>query len=54
MQDMNAQAACDNAELMSPSKLESQKVMSENLNGDLMNKKIISYKTKAPSAPEGM
>lgn len=44
----------DEEELMSPSKLEYQKVMSENLNGgDINGKKIISYKTKAPSAPEG-
>ncbi|KAL4236611.1 ubiquitin-protein transferase activating protein [Mactra antiquata] len=53
MQDMNSQGSCENTDFMSPSKIESQKVMSENLNGDLMNKKIISYKTKAPSAPEG-
>lgn len=40
-------------EMMSPSKKEFQSAMSENLNGDLMNSKIISYKNKAPSAPEG-
>ena len=40
-------------EMMSPSKKEFQAAMSENLNGDLMSSKIISYKNKAPSAPEG-
>jgi len=40
-------------EMMSPSKKEFQTAMSENLNGDLMSSKIISYKNKAPSAPEG-
>ena len=44
----------EDEELMSPSKLEYRKVMGENLNGDIQNKKIISYKTKAPVAPEGM
>lgn len=40
--------------LLSPSQKEYQKLMSENLNGtDISNNKIISYKTKAPSAPEG-
>lgn len=40
--------------LLSPSQKEYQKVMSENLNGtDISSNKIISYKTKAPSAPEG-
>lgn len=44
----------DNPELLSPSQKEFQKVMSENLNGaDIMSNKIISYKNKAPSAPEG-
>ena len=44
----------EDEEMMSPSKLEYRKVMGENLNGDIQNKKIISYKTKAPAAPEGM
>lgn len=40
--------------LLSPSQKEYQRVMSENLNGtDISSNKIISYKTKAPSAPEG-
>ncbi|XP_061197226.1 cell division cycle protein 20 homolog [Saccostrea echinata] len=40
--------------LLSPSQKEYQKIMSENLNGaDISNNKIISYKTKAPGAPEG-
>lgn len=44
----------DNPELLSPSQQEFQKVMSENLNGaDIMSNKIISYKNKAPNAPEG-
>lgn len=43
----------EDVEMMSPSKLEYQKVMGENLHGDIQNKKIISYKTKAPAAPEG-
>ncbi|XP_045160528.2 cell division cycle protein 20 homolog [Mercenaria mercenaria] len=53
MQEANQVQSSEDAEMMSPSKLEYQKVMNENLNGDLNNKKIISYKTKAPSAPEG-
>lgn len=44
----------ENPDLLSPSQQEYQKVMSENLNGaDIMSNKIISYKNKAPSAPEG-
>ncbi|KAK3602383.1 hypothetical protein CHS0354_026271 [Potamilus streckersoni] len=43
----------ENLDLMSPSKMEYQKIMSENLHGDLLNSKIISYKSKAPGAPEG-
>ena len=40
--------------MMSPSKLEFQKSMTENLNGaEAMSSKIISYKAKAPQAPEG-
>jgi len=46
-------AKLTNDEMISPSKLEYQKVMSENLNGELNNKKIISYKAKVPTAPEG-
>ncbi|XP_052774449.1 cell division cycle protein 20 homolog [Mya arenaria] len=52
-QDTNSQQQSENAEMMSPSKLEYQKVMSENLNGDLASKKIISYKGNLPNAPEG-
>lgn len=45
----------ENPELLSPSQQEFQKVMSENLNGaDIMSNKIISYKNKAPNAPEGI
>jgi hypothetical protein len=44
----------ENADLLSPSQQQYQKVMSENLNGaDIMSNKIISYKSKAPSVPEG-
>ena len=55
MQESQA-GACgggDDAEMMSPSKLEHQQIMSQNLNGDIQNKKIISYQSKAPNAPEG-
>lgn len=40
--------------MMSPSKVEFQRAMGDNLNGDLMNYKIIAYKNKAPNVPEGM
>ena len=40
-------------EMMSPSQVEYQRVMSENLNGDRLSHRIISYKEKAPTAPEG-
>ncbi|KAK3090351.1 hypothetical protein FSP39_011110 [Pinctada imbricata] len=41
-------------ELLSPSQKEYQRVMAENLNGtDVMENKIISYKQKAPAAPDG-
>ena len=33
---------------------EYQQAMNENLNGDAMQNKIISYRPKPPSAPEGM
>ena len=52
MSGNDAQNADDN--MLSPSQREFQKVMSENLNGtDVMGNKIISYKQKAPAAPEG-
>ena len=38
---------------LSPSQKDYQHAMNENLNGDAFNGKIIAYKTKAPSAPEG-
>ncbi|XP_050400761.1 cell division cycle protein 20 homolog [Patella vulgata] len=38
--------------LLSPSEKEYKRVMNENLNGDLMSSKILSFKAKAPSAPE--
>ncbi|XP_046554597.1 cell division cycle protein 20 homolog [Haliotis rubra] len=40
-------------ELLSPTQQEYQRVMSDNLNGELLNSKIIAYKSKAPQAPEG-
>lgn len=40
-------------EMMSPSQAEYQRVMSENLNGDRLSHRIMSYKDKAPTAPEG-
>lgn len=44
----------ENTEVLSPAKQEYQRVMEENLNGDLLSNKIISYKAKAPQAPEGI
>jgi len=43
----------ENQAMMSPSQLEYKAVMNENLNGDLMDKKILSFKEKPPQAPEG-
>jgi hypothetical protein len=43
----------DAQEMMSPSQVEYQRVMSENLNGDRLSHRIMSYKDKAPTAPEG-
>ncbi|KAI8509619.1 PREDICTED: cell division cycle protein 20 homolog [Branchiostoma belcheri] len=40
-------------EVLSPSKQQYQEVMSENLNGNVVNSKILAYKNKAPQAPEG-
>ncbi|XP_064625021.1 cell division cycle protein 20 homolog [Lineus longissimus] len=40
-------------ELTSPSKLHFQKAMSDNLNGDCLDKKILAFRKKAPQAPEG-
>ncbi|ESO88263.1 hypothetical protein LOTGIDRAFT_193514 [Lottia gigantea] len=42
----------ENENLLSPSEKEYKRVMSENLNGDALNSKILSFKAKAPSAPE--
>ena len=39
--------------LLSPSKLQMQKAMSEKLNGDLANAKIMAYRQKPPTLPEG-
>lgn len=52
-QSTNIGENTDPALMMSPSKLEYQKAMAENLNGDLMNSKILCYKNKPPNAPEG-
>ena len=40
--------------LQSPSKLEYQQAMSDNLNGHQLNSRILSYKNKPPAGPEGM
>ena len=40
-------------QLQSPQKLDFCKTMAENLNGDLLSAKILSYKSKPPVAPEG-
>ena len=39
--------------MLSPSQQEYQKIMNENLNGEILTSKIISYKSKPPTAPEG-
>ena len=39
--------------MLSPSQIEYQRLMSENLNGDALSHRIMSYKDKAPTAPEG-
>ena len=39
--------------MMSPSQLEYKTVMNENLNGNVMDKRILSFKEKPPKAPEG-
>jgi hypothetical protein len=40
-------------ELTSPSQKEIRRIMSENLHGgDVHNMRILSYRTKAPSAPD--
>jgi len=48
----NAGRATDDA-LLSPSKLQMQRAMSENLHGDLTNAKIMAYQQKPPMLPEG-
>ena len=48
----NAGRPSDEASL-SPSRLQMQKAMSENLNGDLTNAKIMAYHQKPPAMPEG-
>lgn len=48
----NAGKASDDS-LLSPSKLQMQKAMSESLNGDLTNAKIMAYHQKPPTLPEG-
>jgi len=49
---VNQEEPPDN-ELTSPSKKEIQRIMSENLHGgDVQSMRILSYRTKAPSAPD--
>ncbi|XP_036371225.1 cell division cycle protein 20 homolog isoform X2 [Octopus sinensis] len=43
----------DEADTRSPSQVQYQKIMNENLNGEILSSKIISYKAKPPTAPEG-
>ena len=43
----------DERAMLSPSQLEYKAVMNDNLNGDLMEKKILHFKDKPPQAPEG-
>lgn len=52
---MNDGKEAESDQLMSPSQQEYQRVMSQNLNdGDIASNRIISFKSKAPSAPEGI
>ena len=44
----------EDEELLSPSQREFRKAMNDNLNGERLESKIISYKAKAPNAPEGL
>ncbi|XP_077981663.1 cell division cycle protein 20 homolog [Glandiceps talaboti] len=39
--------------VLSPTKLEQQKALAENLNGHLLDSRILSYTSKPPQAPEG-
>jgi len=49
---VNQEELPDN-ELTSPSQKEIQRIMSENLHGgDVQSMRILSYRTKAPSAPD--
>lgn len=50
---MSENIASTDQAIMSPSQQEYQKIMNENLNGEILNSKIISYKSKPPNAPEG-
>ncbi len=43
----------ENQAAQSPQKIDYCKTMSDNLNGELLNAKILSYKCKPPDAPEG-
>ncbi len=50
----NSTTVDPDAELVqSPSKLEYQKLMSDNLNGNQLNSRILSYKNRPPTGPEG-
>ncbi|XP_070563787.1 cell division cycle protein 20 homolog [Ptychodera flava] len=49
---MNEKKDADD-EVLSPTKLEQQKAMAGNLNGGILDSKILSYKSKPPQAPEG-
>ena len=50
----NSTVTSEETELtQSPSKLEYQKLMSDNLNGNQLNSRILSYRNKPPAGPEG-
>ena len=49
---MTQGAAAAEAELLSPTKREYQRVLKENLGSDLSSTRVLAYQTKPPSAPE--
>ncbi|XP_033637169.1 cell division cycle protein 20 homolog [Asterias rubens] len=50
---LNCSTNQENQATQSPQKIDYCKKMSDNLNGELLNAKILSYKSKPPDAPEG-
>ena len=49
----NCSLSQENQDMQSPQMVDYCRMMSDNLNGDLLNAKILSYKSKPPVAPEG-